>query len=136
MTSRTMQRNGLTVVLMDSISYIAPEHAGAAVVSGSHGGLSSARYALKHPPLLVVFHDAGVGKDRAGVAGLDLLQEFGIGAVTVSAASARIGDAEDTLEHGTLSHANHAAASLGAAPGQLVKDLLELLVARAKGADE
>ena len=112
---------GRPVVVMDAVSSLEPEHAGAIVVTGSHGGIGSARSAIGHPPLLVVFNDAGVGKDGAGIAGLDLLAQFGIAAVTVSADSARIGDAEDTLEHGRISYANEPARQLNCDTGQAVK---------------
>ena len=39
-------------------------------MSGSHGGISSAQYALAARPLIAVFNDAGVGKDEAGLAAL------------------------------------------------------------------
>jgi len=63
------------------------------VVSGSHGGLSAARFALQALPHLAVFNDAGIGKDGAGIAALTWLQPHGIAAVTVAHDSARIGGA-------------------------------------------
>lgn len=54
------------IILLDSISFIGPDDAGQIVVSGSHGGTVAAAYARRHPPWLVVFNDAGVGKDAAG----------------------------------------------------------------------
>ena len=65
--------------LIDSISAITAEMAGQIVVSGSHGGISSARYALAARPWLSVFNDAGVGKDAAGMAALPFLQAQGLG---------------------------------------------------------
>lgn len=104
--------------IVDSITELAPRDAGCIAVSGSHGGLSSARYAAAARPLLAVFNDAGVGKDGAGVAGLALLQAQEVAACTVAHASARIGDARSTLNDGIISHANACAAALGVAPGQ------------------
>lgn len=115
----------LEVAVMDSISYIGSEHAGVVVVSGSHGGLSSGRYALRHPPRLAVFNDAGVGKDRAGVAALDQLAGFNVAAVAVAAASARIGDGEDTFAHGVIAHLNAPATALGLEPGARLRSELE-----------
>ena len=57
--------------IVDSITELCAQDAGCIAVSGSHGGLSSARYALAARPLLSVFNDAGVGKDSAGLAALD-----------------------------------------------------------------
>ncbi len=104
------------LLLVDSITEIGPADAGRIVVCGSHGGTSSAGYALAVPLALVVFNDAGVGKDQAGIAALALLQQAGRAAATVAHTSARIGDASDTLAHGVVSHANAAAQALGIAP--------------------
>ena len=102
--------------------------AGCIGVSGSHGGLSSARYALAARPLLSVFNDAGVGKDAAGLAALDFLQGHGLAACTVSHQSARIGEARSTLEDGIVSQANALALALGVAPGQACRALVAALM--------
>jgi hypothetical protein len=117
-----MPHNALTaqgrVRLVDSITQISPADAGRWVVSGSHGGSSSASYALAVPLALAVFNDAGVGKDEAGIAALGMLQAQGRAAVTVSHDTARIGDARDAWAHGVLSRVNDAAAAVGLAAGQ------------------
>ena len=112
------------VFLLDSVTEGGLEHAGQIVVTGSHGGVSAARYALQYRPFLVVFNDAGVGKDQAGVIGLDLLEEAGIAAVAVAHTSARIGEAKSTFEEGVISHANAVARALGLMPGQRLKTAL------------
>mgnify|MGYP006141935301 FL=1 len=103
--------------MVDSITELQPADAGCIALSGSHGGLNSARYALAVRPLLSVFNDAGVGKDAAGVAGLALLQAQGLAACTVSHTSACIGQAASTLACGVVSHANEAARALGIVTG-------------------
>lgn len=103
--------------VVDSITELGPADAGCVAVSGSHGGISSARYALAARPLLSVFNDAGVGLDDAGIAALAFLQSHGLAACTVSHASARIGDAGSTLSRGIISHANDLAHALGAKTG-------------------
>jgi hypothetical protein len=113
---------GRRIVLVDSITEVDASDAGAIVVSGSHGGSSSARYALAVPLALVVFNDAGVGKDGAGIVALDQLQARGIAAVTVAHTSARIGEAADAWAHGIVSHANVAARSLGLEPGNRLQN--------------
>lgn len=120
----------LRIVLVDSITKITADDAGAAVVSGSHGGSSAAEFALAVPLTAVFFNDAGIGKDEAGVVGLRLLQRHGLAAGTVSHTSARIGDAQDAWEHGIVSRVNEAAAALGFAPGQRLKDALTRLLER------
>ncbi|MBI3156729.1 MAG: hypothetical protein HYZ20_15170 [Burkholderiales bacterium] len=112
------------MLLVDSITQLGAGDAGAVVVSGSHGGTSSARYALAQPLALAVFNDAGIGKDEAGVAALAMLQASGRAAATVAHTSARIGDARDAFEHGIVSRVNAAAAALGIAPGQALRAAL------------
>lgn len=111
-------------VLLDSIAHLLPEHAGAVVVSGSHGGLSAARFVLAqaHRPWVVFFNDAGVGKDEAGIAALGLLQHEGLAAAAYGHESARIGDAHDGWQHGVLTHVNAQALRLGLLVGMAVAE--------------
>ena len=118
------------VLLMDSITEVRAEDAGALVVSGSHGGTSSGGYALAVPLRVVVFNDAGVGKDAAGIAALAMLQARGTAACTVSHLSARIGDSRDAWANGVVSHTNAAAGGLGIAPGQALAPALARLIGR------
>jgi len=101
------------VLLVDSITQLAPGDAGAIVVAGSHGGRSSGEVALETPLAAVFFNDAGVGKDEAGIAALAMLQQRGVAAGAVAHTSARIGDAMDTWTHGVISQLNDAARSQG-----------------------
>jgi hypothetical protein len=108
--------------LIDSITQLTPQDAGCIAVSGSHGGISSARFALEARPLLSVFNDAGVGRADAGIAGLAFLQANGLAACTVAHTSACIGVARSTLDDGIISHANAHAISLGISAGQTCRD--------------
>lgn len=106
------------IVIMDSISYLEDSDAGSVVISASHGGFSAGEYVLKmSPPKAVVFNDAGVGKDGAGIVALSMLNDKGIIAATVSHNTARIGDARDTWENGVISHVNPVASSRGIRAG-------------------
>ena len=96
-------------------------------MSGSHGGISSARYALAARPLISVFNDAGVGRDQAGLAALPFLQSHGLAACTVGHMSARIGEADSTFADGIISHANALALALGVEPGQRCRQVMEKL---------
>ena len=99
--------------IVDSITQLGAQDEGCIAISGSHGGLSSARYALAARPMLSIFNDAGVGKDNAGLAALEFLQARALAACTVSHDSARIGEAQSTLEDGIISHLNEQALALG-----------------------
>lgn len=116
------------VLAVDSITQLAPGDEGAVVVAASHGGASSAAFALELPLALVVFNDAGVGKDDAGIAALALLQARGVPAAAVAHSSARIGDAQDMWACGVMSHLNPAARALGLRPGQALATALRALV--------
>lgn len=114
----------LQTFLIDSVSAVTEEMRGQIVVTGSHGGISAAHLALAHPPALVVFNDAGVGLDNAGIRSLEILQIHGVAACTVSHLSARIGEAESTLRTGEISHANPHAQAAGIASGQTCVDAI------------
>ena len=119
---------GGSILIMDSITKVAPEDAGAIVVSASHGGASSGEFALDVPLKAVFFNDAGVGKDKAGIAALAMLQTKQVAAGTVAHTSACIGDAQDMWESGVISYVNDAARALGLHPGLPLRASLKRLV--------
>jgi hypothetical protein len=110
------------IVIADSITRVGPEAAGAVVVNASHGGVYAAYLAVKLQAAAAIFNDAGVGRDRAGIGGLDYLQEFGVAAATVGHMTARIGDGADMMAGGIITHANGLAAALGVTLGQSCRD--------------
>jgi hypothetical protein len=114
------------IVLIDSASLIAPDDGGQIVVAASHGALvgGSAAMALRVDAFAAVFHDAGVGVDGAGISRLPALEQRGIAGLTVSAASARIGDAASVYEEGVVSHLNDRARDLGARAGEPLRGRL------------
>lgn len=114
--------NGIPVWGMDSIASIAAAHEGAIVVTGSHGGQSAGEYALKFSLRAVLFNDAGIGKDEAGVVALVMLQQKGIAAAAIAHTTGRIGDALDMWTHGYLSRVNEAAARAGLEEGMSARE--------------
>jgi hypothetical protein len=113
------------LVLLDSVTQVEFGHAGQLVVTGSHGGASVVPYARAVRAWLYVFNDAGVGKDGAGIAALDLLDADGVAALAVAHTSARIGEALDTWQHGVVSHLNAAARALGLRTGAPLREQLD-----------
>lgn len=115
--------------LIDSITQITALMGNSVIVSGSHGGVSSASYVVNAPdkPFAVFFNDAGVGKDQAGIEALKILDELQIVAFAYGHESARIGQAQDGLEHGISTHANHSARAYRDWLGKPVAQLVQLL---------
>ncbi len=110
------------VLTADSITRVAAAAAGAVVVNGSHGGIYAAYVAAKLRVAAAVFNDAGVGRDRAGIAGLDYLAGLGIPAAAIGHDTARIGDGSDMMARGIITHANPPAIALGCRPGMACRD--------------
>jgi hypothetical protein len=127
-----MRSEPAPILVADSITRVGPEARDAVVVNGSHGGVYAAFVAARLGVAAAVFSDAGVGRDQAGIAGLDYLAELGIPAAAVGHLSARIGDGADMMVRGIVSHANRLAASLGCTAGLACADAARRL-ARAEG---
>ena len=117
---------GRHIILIDSAAMVRPHDAGQIVVTGSHGGLVGGKLAmaLRVHAFAAVFNDAGIGIDQAGITRLPALDMHSIASFTVSAGSARIGDARSTFEDGVISHANETALRFGAAVGVRARDVL------------
>jgi hypothetical protein len=125
-----------SVLIADSITRIGSDAAGAVVVNGSHGGLYAAYLAAKLGVAAAVFNDAGVGRERAGVAGLEYLGELGVPAAAVGHNTARIGDGPDMIARGVVTHANRPAHALGCEPGMACRDAAACLQRAAPAARE
>lgn len=123
-------RGGVHVAALDSNSLVRPEDEGHVIVTGSHGGLLGGRpeTAVKHRVRAAVYNDAGIGIDRAGVSRLPALDARGIAGATVSAASARIGEAMSTWSDGIVSAVNETASRMGGRVGQTCRDLVAAIL--------
>ena len=104
------------------------------MVVGSFGGVPSLGFALEIGVRGLLAHDAGVGRDGAGVSGLALAERLGVPAATVAAHSARIGDGESVYADGLVSHANRLAAVLGVVIGGKAGDVAHAMLAAPPGA--
>jgi hypothetical protein len=114
--------DGVGIARAHTVTKLGPEYRGHVLVGGSHGGIYAAYLAAKAGARAVILCDAGVGKDRAGIGGLDYLNRAGIAAATFDVHSARIADADDILRRGKISFVNEVARAQGCAPGQSVLD--------------
>jgi len=104
------------------------------VVAGSFAGALSLGFALEVGVRGLIAHDAGVGRDGAGVSGLPLADRLGVPAAAVAAPSARIGDGESVYGDGVVSHLNALAAALGVVLGQKAADAAHAMLAAPPGA--
>jgi len=115
------------IVTVASCSNLHQEHRGHVAVSGSYGGRYNAYNAAKWPVRAVIMNDAGIGKDNAGIVGLEFLDRINMAAATADAQTCHIGDGDHMLAHGVISHVNKTAAELGCKVGQSVRDCAELM---------
>lgn len=115
------------IMTVASCSNVRDEHRGHVVVSGSYGGRYNAYNAAKWPVRAVIMNDAGIGKDGAGVIGLEFLDRIKMAAATADAMTCHIGDGDHMLAHGVISHVNKTAAVLGCKVGQNVRACAELM---------
>lgn len=128
-----LREGSIPVWGIDSNSLVRPEDKGTIVITGSHGALLGGRpeTAIRVDALAAVYHDAGVGKDRAGISRLPALDPRGIAGATVDGNSARIGDARSIWATGRVSYVNDTAAEWGARAGMSVPEFADIAVAHA-----
>jgi len=113
--------------LLDSITDVTQSDERKVVLSGSHGGLYPAAIASRALVRAVVFNDAGIGLNGAGISGVKALAEVGMAAASVDCHSARIGSTDDMLASGIISFANTVAIEAGVTTGMKVVDALVAL---------
>jgi hypothetical protein len=113
--------------VLDSVTHLTASAVGKAALCASHGGVYAAWYAARLGVSAVILHDAGVGRERAGIGGLDWLATRGVPGACVGHLTARVGDGADMLARGRLSFVNAPAAALGLAEGMAASDALARL---------
>jgi hypothetical protein len=117
------------IIVTDSVTLLSERAQGTVVVCGSHGGIVAGLFAAAGGVDGVVFNDAAVGKEEAGIAGLHLLEQYGIAAAAVDYRSARIGDGEDSRTSGVVSFINHWASEAGVRVGVTADEAAQWMAA-------
>lgn len=117
----------VTILVHDSVVKLPPEADGAVVIGASHGAVYAAYMSARYGCRAAIHHDAGIGKDEAGVSGLAYANQLGMAMAAVATASARIGDGRDLRARGVISRANALAIACGVRPGMSCRDAAELL---------
>ena len=115
------------IMTVASCSNAREEHRSHVLVSGSYGGRYNAFNAAKWGVRGVIMNDAGIGRDNAGIVGLEYLDQIGLAAATADAQTCHIGDGDHMLAHGIISHVNESAQRYGCAVGQSVRQCAELM---------
>lgn len=110
------------IVIVDSVTKFSPADLGRVCIAASHGGAYAGYLAARAGVRGVILHDAGIGKDMAGITSLPYLDELGIGGATIGYKSGRIGDGQSMADTGVISHVNQAARAVGCMVGQSAMD--------------
>lgn len=117
------------IVVMDSMGYVDSRNdASDVLVCGSHSATVAVKLVAWLRPRGLIGHDAGIGKDRAGVSGLAYLQRRYIPGAAVDGRTARIGDGRNMYEEGRISAMNRAAAALGLREGMTTREAAALML--------
>lgn len=120
------------VVAVPTVTRLGPETVGAVVVGGSHAAVYTAYLTVKAGARAAIQHDAGIGREQAGIGGLAWAEQFGFAMAAVAARTARIGDGADMLSRGVISSVNRLAAKCNVVPGMSCRQAAELLCAAAE----
>ena len=115
------------ILVAESVTELGDDVRGAVLVAGSHGGLIACYLGASAGAHALILNDAGVGLEAAGIAGLIQLDRIGMAAATVSNLSARIGNGQDSLARGVISHVNLGASDAGVGVGMPAREAAMLL---------
>ena len=98
------------------------------VIDGSHFGVNSAQMAVDAKVKGRIGNDAGIGKNNAGIAGLNILEKVGIPGAAVSSMSAKIGIGMSTWDTGKVSVVNESAKKIGVKVGMTTKEAADVML--------
>jgi|HigsolmetaAR203D_1030402.scaffolds.fasta_scaffold00440_8 uncharacterized protein YunC (DUF1805 family) len=104
----------------------------AVVLGASFAGVPTGILPVRQGAKGWIAHEAGPGKDEAGIGGLPLADEYGVPAAAIATMEARLGDGR-TLLTGRVSRVNNAAAALGVKPGQTGEEAAFLMLKAKNG---
>ena len=106
------------IMVADSLSFYEHEPwTNEVAVGASFAGAPTAAMAMRQGVKGWIAHEAGPGRDEAGVSGLPFADRYGVAAAAIATMEARLGDGR-TLLTGHVSRANRSAQALGVRAGQ------------------
>ncbi|WP_048439182.1 hypothetical protein [Caenimonas sp. SL110] len=129
-----MPIENVKVLAVPTVTKLGPETAGSVVIGGSHAAIYTTYLTLKAGARAAIQHDAAMGLDQAGIAGLAWAEQFGFAMAAVDGRSARIGDGADMLQRGIISAVNRYAAACKVEVGMSCNEVAHLLRAAAEPA--
>jgi hypothetical protein len=106
------------IMVADSLSFYEHEPwINDVAVGASFAGVPTAAMAMRQGVKAWIAHEAGPGKDEAGVSGLHFADRYSVPAAAIATMEARLGDGR-TLLTGHVSRVNKSAETLGVRAGQ------------------
>src|ERR1041384_7333951 len=120
-----LDATGMSHLVIDSVTVFPADARGRAAIAASHGGVYAAYLAAKAGVKAVILCDAGVGRERAGIGGLDYFEKLGVPAAALRHRTARIGNGADCARRGVITFANSEAANAGVVPGMSAREALD-----------
>ncbi|MCW5658680.1 MAG: hypothetical protein KIT60_13325 [Burkholderiaceae bacterium] len=120
---------GRCIVCTDSIAFALPEDRERNVLcTAGHTGRSVVEYFRRFRPWGFICSDGGIGKNRSGIAALEVVDADGIAGAAVDAMTARMGDGRSTYFDGVISAVNRTAHAKGVRVGQSAREAAALLL--------
>ncbi|HEV8616952.1 MAG TPA: hypothetical protein VGU22_15780 [Methylomirabilota bacterium] len=116
------------IVVTDSLTFCDARVGGRdVIIGGSFAGAPAFAFAVERGVRALIGHEAGIGKDAAGISGLPFADGYGVPAAAVETFSARIGDGA-SVAGGVIAHVNERGRALGVAAGQRAGDAARRLL--------
>ena len=123
---------GRVVVGNSLTSFESTDHRRDVVLGASFAGAPTGVLPVRQGARAWIAHEAGPGKDEAGIAGLPISDRLGVPAAAIATNTARLSDG-DTLLTGTVSRMNEAAAALGVTPGMTGEEAAHVMLNAREG---
>ena len=110
--------NDSEILILDSATKFGADSHGKVAIAASHGAIYAGYLGARASLRGIILHDAGIGRDAAGINSLPYLDEYTVAGAMVDHLSARIGDGASMAATGIISHVNETARAAGCEPGQ------------------
>tara|TARA_R110002110_G_scaffold395138_2_gene609593 strand:+ start:89060 stop:89878 length:819 start_codon:yes stop_codon:yes gene_type:complete len=110
--------NDSEIMILDSATKFDADSHGKVAIAASHGAIHAGYLGARAGLRGIILHDAGIGRDAAGINSLPYLDEYTVAGAMVDHQSAQIGDGASMAATGIISHVNETARAAGCEPGQ------------------